>query len=119
MISKKDIQCLLLKMKQCAVDIAYEITLKEPKGYGDVAALKAKLLYIGSLRSMLESCNCGCTGKIKDGYIQICNGKALPSKNNPLLLKKLDSSSESKESDICCVSLCEIESKFSSVCINC
>lgn len=118
MMSKKDIQCLLFKMKQCAVGIAYEIVLKEPKGY-PVVDLKSKLAYLYSLIGMVEDCSCGCSKKIKDGYIQICGGKILPSKNNPLLLKKLDSTKESQGSESCCVSLCEIESKFSSICINC
>ena len=105
-------------MKQCAVEIAYEIVLKESKGY-PVIVLKSKLAYLYSLKAMLESCSCGCVKKIKDGYIQICGGNVLPSKNNPLLLKKLDSTKESQVSESCCVSLCEIESKFSSICINC
>lgn len=110
-MSKKDIQCLLFKMKTCAVEIAYDIILKEPKGY-KVDALLSKLAYLDSLIDIVESCKCTCGKKIKAGYIQICGEKVLPSKNNDLLLKKLNA-------DNCCISLCDIESKFSSICINC
>lgn len=119
-MSKKQIRLLMYRLKKCSVDLAYQIVLKEPKGY-DVSELEAKLAYVNTLRSIIEMAPAGCKKVLKEGYIQFCGGKVLPSKNNPLLLAGLDSKgcSEIAVPDSYCVDLCEVESKLSSACINC
>lgn len=120
MMSKKDIECLEVKIAQCSAMIGYEIALKEDKGY-DIFELESKLRYLNSLRTMLCGCSCGCSKKIKGNEIHFCNKKVLLSKNNPLFLTdNIDSRCfESQIKDGCCVDLCEVESKVSSICINC
>ena len=119
-MSKKDIACLLLKLKACSVKLGYAIVLREPKGY-DVSEFEAKLAYVNVLRSMIENYGCACNKKIIKGYIQICGGKVLPSKNNPLLLAQSDKNCLTKTqiADQYCIDLCEVEAKLGSICINC
>lgn len=114
MMSKKDIRCLLLKIRECSAKLSYQIVLKEPKGY-DTFELESKLAYLNVLRRMVEDAGCKCTKKIKQGYIQICGGKVLPSKNNPLLLNQTDI----QLADSSCIDLCDVEAQVASMCPNC
>lgn len=119
-MSKKDIECLKIKIAQCSGRIGYEIALKEDKGY-DVSELESKLYYLNSLRSMVDGAPCPCSKKLTGNVIHFCDEKVLLSKRNPLYLTdNIDSRcSESQMAEIYCIDLCEVESKISSICINC
>jgi len=119
-MSKKDINHLMIKIAQCSGRIGYEIALKEDKGY-DVSELESKLLYLDSLRSIVENAPCACKKKLTGNVIHFCSEKVLLSKRNPLYLTdNIDSRcSESQMAEKYCIDLCEVESKVSSICINC
>ena len=117
-MTQDELCCNIIKANSCIAELGYEIVLKCNKGY-DVEKLFSKLQYLKSLRDILErALRCG-DKIVKDNKIHFCNEKILLSKNNSLFLTHADECSETELSEECCTDLCEVESKLSSICINC
>jgi len=119
MLTAEQICCLILKADDCAGELAYKIAIKTNRGYC-VDDLHEKLAYIYSLKDTLEEAYKKLGKVVKNNIIYFSGEKVLLSKNNPLFLESvIDECLETELQENCCTDLCEIESKLSSVCINC